>query len=259
MIRGRTLDPTEKFLPDDLTHVDELVFLSLHEQRLLGQIQARTYVNTLGLVDKVFACATLDATTTDVFRRVDALIASCIPGGYAFGASSSEVQALLSGKSTWSVHAFACAARLCWEVRSPIRIAALGSVSPLFTDMVRYLGEAATNAVDGHEVAWRREDGKLRSFAERDAVARDFQELVAGVDGILRRQADADASCFMTRIDMEPGRRRSEELQRAVHRAYRRQLIVRGSTTTRFRSILEELLSDAQAQRIQTALAALAP
>jgi len=53
VIRGRQFDFTKRFLPDGLSKVDRLDFLTSTEQRLLSQIQGRTYANIFGLVRKV--------------------------------------------------------------------------------------------------------------------------------------------------------------------------------------------------------------
>src|ERR1700710_1668039 len=52
VIRGRTFDFSKKFLPDGISKVDRLTFLSDDERRLLSQIQGRTYANMFGLVDR---------------------------------------------------------------------------------------------------------------------------------------------------------------------------------------------------------------
>ena len=52
VIRGRHFDLFRKFLPDGLSKVDELDFLTEDEQRLLSQIQGRTYANMFGLVER---------------------------------------------------------------------------------------------------------------------------------------------------------------------------------------------------------------
>src|SRR4051812_15357282 len=50
VIRGRAFDFTKKFLPDGLSNVNSLSFLTGAEKRLLSQIQGRTYANMFGLV-----------------------------------------------------------------------------------------------------------------------------------------------------------------------------------------------------------------
>ena len=52
VIRGRQLDFSKKFLPDGLSNVHQLDFLSEDEQRLISQIQGRTYANMFGLVER---------------------------------------------------------------------------------------------------------------------------------------------------------------------------------------------------------------
>ncbi len=52
VIRGREFDFTKKFLPDGLSFVDRLPFLSAGERRLLlAGAQGRTYANMFGLVE----------------------------------------------------------------------------------------------------------------------------------------------------------------------------------------------------------------
>ena len=52
VIRGRKFDFSKKFLPDGLSRIGGLEFLSADERRLLSQIQGRTYANMFGLVER---------------------------------------------------------------------------------------------------------------------------------------------------------------------------------------------------------------
>jgi len=52
VIRQRTFDTKQKFLPDGLSKVKEFTFLSEGEQRYLSQLQGRTYANIFGLVER---------------------------------------------------------------------------------------------------------------------------------------------------------------------------------------------------------------
>ena len=45
VIRGRDFDFSQKFLPDGISKLDQLGFLSGGERRLLSQIQGRTYAD----------------------------------------------------------------------------------------------------------------------------------------------------------------------------------------------------------------------
>jgi len=60
VIRGRQFDLSQRFLPNGLSKVDELPFLSSAEARLLTQVQGRTYAQIFGLVER-FITALVDA------------------------------------------------------------------------------------------------------------------------------------------------------------------------------------------------------
>src|SRR5258706_4853919 len=62
VIRGRTFDFSKKFLPDGLSRVNQLDFLSDAEKRLLSQIQGRSYANIFGLVERFIAAKVLWVT-----------------------------------------------------------------------------------------------------------------------------------------------------------------------------------------------------
>src|SRR6188474_3593573 len=52
VIRARSLDFAQKFLPDGLSKVEQLAFLGGDEKRLFSQVQGRTYANMFGLVER---------------------------------------------------------------------------------------------------------------------------------------------------------------------------------------------------------------
>ena len=52
VIRGRSFDFGKKFLPDGLSKIGQLAFLSPAEKRFLSQIQGRTYANMFALVER---------------------------------------------------------------------------------------------------------------------------------------------------------------------------------------------------------------
>jgi hypothetical protein len=105
VIRGRSFDFARRFLPDGLSKVDRLDFLSANEQRLLSQIQGRTYANMFGLVERFIAAKVLDVSREyagdqnalqalvrfgdeeikhqELFRRIERMRGG-MPGGYTF-------------------------------------------------------------------------------------------------------------------------------------------------------------------------------
>src|SRR5262245_42482632 len=62
VLKGRDFDYDSKFLPDGLSLVQDLDFLSTAEQRLLSQIQGRTYAYVFGLVERFINAKILDVS-----------------------------------------------------------------------------------------------------------------------------------------------------------------------------------------------------
>src|SRR5262245_6663654 len=60
VLRGRRFDFSKKFLPDSLSKVAQLAFLSPTEKRLFSQLQGRTYANVFGLVERFIGVKMLD-------------------------------------------------------------------------------------------------------------------------------------------------------------------------------------------------------
>ena len=62
VIQGRDFDTSQKFLPDGLSKVEELDFLSPNEKCWLSQIQGRTYANVFGLVERFINAKILEVS-----------------------------------------------------------------------------------------------------------------------------------------------------------------------------------------------------
>src|SRR5207245_8285921 len=60
VIRGHQFDTTQKFLPDGLSKVQDLGFLTPEEKRYVSQIQGRTYANMFGLVERFINAKVLE-------------------------------------------------------------------------------------------------------------------------------------------------------------------------------------------------------
>ncbi|MEO8676917.1 MAG: hypothetical protein ABI569_15185, partial [Casimicrobiaceae bacterium] len=52
VVRGRGFDFAKKFLPDGLSKVTQLTFLSADQKRFFSQVQGRTYANMFALVER---------------------------------------------------------------------------------------------------------------------------------------------------------------------------------------------------------------
>ena len=141
VIRGREFDTSHKFLPDSISGVDKLGFLSEDEALFLSQIQGRTYANIFGLVERFINCKVLELSKLhwtgdqialealvrfsdeelkhqELFRRIERMIASKMPPGYNLLPEPNAVAAAVLSKSTWAVLGVTLMIELCTRARS---------------------------------------------------------------------------------------------------------------------------------------------
>jgi hypothetical protein len=279
VLRDRRLDLSEKFLPDGLSKVQTLDFLTEHERRFLSQIQGRTYANIFGLVERFINAKILDISVQhhlgdqtalealvrfsdeeikhqELFRRVEALCEDIMPSGYTFGPAPNEVAGVVLGKSTWAVLALTCLIELFTQSHYTESIAPDEHLSLLFKDVFRFhwMEESQHAVID--EIEWRAEDAKLDVDQRTNAVS-DLIDLVGAVDGILQSQSAADARYFIQHAHPNTPTDETPRIREALLRAYRYQYIGSGVERTRFPSILKGLLSPSQFDRVVAALAPL--
>jgi hypothetical protein len=279
VIRGRTLDVEQKFLPDGLSLVSELPFLTAAERRFMSQVQGRTYANLFGLVERYINAKMLELSRhhwfgdqvalealvrlsdeelkhQELFRRIDALAASSMPPGYAVIANPNDVAQFVLGKSTWAVLALTTHIEIFTQVHYKKSIEADPDLSELWKDVFfRHWQEESQHAILD-ELEWRQEDAKLTE-AERDAAVTDLIDLVAGVDGILQGQAGADAQYFISVADRHFSVEHEQAIKAGVLKAYRWQYIVSGVQDGRFLGVLAAMITQPQLERISAALAPL--
>jgi hypothetical protein len=281
VIRGREFDFDQTFLPDGLSLADELDFLSLGERRFLSQVQGRTYANMFALVERYIGAKMLEVSRDhwlgdqtaleaivrftdeelkhqELFRRIERLVAAGMPPGYRFDVSANDVAGFILGKCTWAVLALTCHIELFSQAHYRASIGVAENLSPLFKDVFLFHWKEESQHAIIDELEWARADAKLASDAERDAAVDDLIALVGGVDGILQAQAKADAAYFLAVSGMAGDGERAQRVHDTVLKAYRWQYIVSGAMEPRFQKVLGALVSGAQMQRIQEALAPLA-
>jgi len=277
VIRGRQFDLSKRFLPDGLSRVDELPFLSSDERRFLTQVQGRSYANIFGLVERFIAAKVIDVSRDHVlgdqvalealvrftdeeikhqemFRRIEAMMGEQMPAGYTFVPEPNAVARAVLSKSTWSVLGLTCHIELFVQLHYRESIDGAQDLCPLWKDVFLFHWKEESQHAILDELEWAREDAELTKV-ERDAAVEDLIALVGAVDGILQAQAAADADYFATRCGraLTEGERRS--IGASVLRAYRWQYIVSGVQDPRFGKVLGSLIDAAQGARIQQALA----
>ena len=277
VIRGRRFDFSRKFLPDGLSQVGQLEFLSGDQRRLLGQIQGRTYANMFALAERFIGAKMLELGAEQwlgdqlalealvrfsddeikhqtLFRRIDAMIAEGMPAGYRFLPPANDFAQLVLEKSTWAVLALTCHIELFTQAHYRRSIEPDAELSELFKDVFLFHWKEESQHATLDELEWIREDSKLTHEQRNRAIA-DFIELMRALDGLLQLQAPADVEYFLKVCGERFTLAQAEALEAGVLRAYRWQYIASGVQDPRFIAILTGMITPGQSVRIGAALA----
>ncbi len=279
VIRGRRFDLDRKFLPDGLSKVNELAFLTGEEKRWLSQVQGRTYANMFGLVERFICAKTMEVSGDhilgdqvalealvrfsdeelkhqELFRRLEAMAGEQMPAGYVFLPDPNEVASVVLSKSTWAVLALTLHIELFTQVHYKESIEPDVELSELWKDVFRFHWMEESQHAIMDELEWVREDAGLTG-GERDRAVTDLIALVGAVDTILQAQAAQDTDYFIAGCNRVMGEAEAAAVQETVLRAYRWQYIVSGVQVPRFGQVLAGLITTEQADRIHAALAPL--
>ena len=277
LIRGREFDFARKFLPDGLSYVDRLPFLTADEGRLLSQVQGRTYAYVFGLVERFISAKMLERSQghvlgdqmaleglvrfsaeeikhQELFRRMEQMIGERMPPGYRMVADPNDVARAVLAASTWSVLALTCHIELFVQAHYDQSIAPRQDICPLFRDVFFYHWKDECQHVMLDELEWTAEHAKLTA-AGRDRAVDDLIGLVGAVDGILQAQAAADVEYFLAIAGREFSAAQREMLSACMLAAYRWQYIISGVQHIHFGRLLTSMTTEAQMARIQQALA----
>jgi len=276
VIRGRQFDFGKTFLPDGLSKVGQLPFLSGDEKRLFSQVQGRTYANMFALVERFIGAKVLELSRghwlgdqvalealvrltdeelkhQEMFRRLDTMMAPGMPAGYRFLPQPNDVAQAVLAASTWAVLALVCDIELFSQAHYRSSIEAETQIDPLWKDVFLFHWKEESQHATLDEIEWRAEDQRLDA-AQRDQAVSELIGLVGAVDGIVQMQAQADAQYFV-----QVAERAFDDTQvRAVHKAlldaYRWQYIVSGVQDARYLDLLGSMINAEQGARINAAL-----
>lgn len=277
LLRGRTFDFAHKFLPDGLSRVDRLDFLSGDESRLLSQVQGRTYAYVFGLVERFISAKMLEQSRAkifgdqlaleglirfsneeikhqELFRRMEAMMAPHMPAGYRQVADPNDVARAVLAASTWSVLALTCHIELFVQSHYTESIAPREDLCPLFRDVFQYHWRDECQHVIFDELEWKAEHQRL-SATERDQAVNDLIALVAAVDSLLQSQAASDTVYFCRSVERGFSIDEVIQIERSVLDAYRWQYIVSGVRHPHFSRLLTDMTTPEQVSRIETSLA----
>lgn len=280
VIRFRQLDVSAKFLPDSLSLVTQLPFLGEGQQRLLSQIQGRTYAYLFGLLERCINAKVLELARAhslgnqtavaallqfvreelkhqDLFRRIEKLAELALPPGYEMTTDPDAAAAAMLGKSTWAVLALTCFVETFTQAHYVHSIKQADGLSPLFKDVFYYhwIEEVQHAALD--ELEWQRVHTAMKPAA-LDAAVTDFVELVGMLDLTLQAQAWADAEYFCSCAGVYVSREQCNAIKACLLKAYRLQYIVSGARIERFQRALASKITPEQQARVDAAFAPLA-
>ncbi len=279
VIKGRRFDFNKKFLPDGLSQIHQLTFLNVDDQRILSQIQGRTYANVFGLVERFIAAKMIEVSAEHVlgdqialealirftdeelkhqalFRRIEGLVAEGMPEGYRFDAEPNAVAKAVLQASSWAVLALICHIELFTQAHYHQSIESDDQLSELYKDVFLFHWREESQHAILDELEWTRENEKITQL-ERDQGVDDLISLVVAIDGILQGQAKADVDYFMNLVTRSFTPTEEASLRNGVLTAYRWQYIVSGVQEPRFNELLSGMLTPEQGQKIQRALAPL--
>jgi len=277
VIRGRQFDFNKKFLPDGLSKVAGLPFLTAPEKRLFSQIQGRTYANVFGLVERFIGAKILEVSREhwlgdqvalealvrftdeelkhqEMFRRLEQMAGSGMPAGYQFLPQPNDVANAVLAASTWAVLGLTCDIELFTQAHYRQSIDPDPELSDLWKDVFLYHWKEESQHAILDEMEWLREDAKLDA-AQRDSAVNDLIALVGAVDGILQMQSKADADYFLAVCGRPLSSAEADSIRATLLRAYRWQYIVSGVQEPRFLEVLGSMITAEQGERINQALA----
>jgi len=277
VIRGRAFEFDKKFMPDGMSQVARLPFLSAADARFFSQVQGRTYANMFGLVERFIGPKILEVSRDhwfgdqtafealvrftdeelkhqELFRRIERMCAQGMPDGYAFLPDANAVASVVLGKSTWSVLALICHIEIFVLAHYRQAIAPDPDLSAVWKDVFTFHAKEESQHAILDELEWKREDAKISAEAREKGVG-DLIELVAAVDGLLQMQAPADAKYFVAHCVGPLSAAEQSQVANAFLSAYRWQYIVSGVQEPRFAGLLQKHVNGPQMTRIGQALA----
>jgi hypothetical protein len=190
VLRGRRFDLHKMFLPAGLSLVNELDFLTPDDQRLLSQVQGRTYAYLFGMVERFIGTKVLEISRQhalgdqaalealvrmtdeelkhqELFRRMESIMTEDMPAGYVATAEPNAVASAVLSKSTWAVLALTLDIELFTLAHYRASIQPRDDLCELWKDVfLAHWKEESQHAVLD-ELEFLREDARQRQGTHR--------------------------------------------------------------------------------------------
>ena len=275
-LRDRKFDFSKKFLPDGISKLDKLDFLTADERMIPSQIQGRTHANMFGFVERFIVAKILEISRNhclgdqialealirfcdeelkhqELFRRIEKMMAEGMPAGYNFPRDPNQVAAAVLEKSTWAVMALILEIEPFTQEHYKQSIEPEEKLSDLYRDIFLFHWKEEAHHAYLDELEWPLEDRKLTPL-ERERAINEVIELVGAVDGILQAQSQNDVEYFLRVSNKSFGSQEIDRLKAGLLQAYRWQYIFSGVEHPRFTQLLGSMITPSQGERIGAAL-----
>ena len=267
---GSVFDLRSKLMPDAVSLIGAFGFLTERERRLVGHIKGRTYVNMFAaleraVADEFDAWRTGDAIDSPseinisararrrTFQRMDRLLARSMPAGYR---SVVDLDSMTRGAARWDVAALGLAVELFKQAHFEACDDSDTKLSPMFRNAFLREQAGVTMQAMIAEIEWILRNADLTDDS-RDAAVDGFTELIEKLDRTLHMQAALDTRYFAMYAARALDRETLGALEAGFRKAYRGQYLTAGVTHPRFAEVLNSLVTDGQAARINRALESL--
>ena len=241
-----------KFMPDGLALIGGFQFLAEGERHLISRIQGRSYVNILALLRFTGA----DHARHALLRRMDTMMAACMPLGYSFVPDPAVVAGMIQRRSAWSVLALNCLVDLLVRAHYGLSMDPDPALDSLWQAVFHFRWEEESSRMTLDELQWRGANTQLDE-AGRDRAVGDLIGLIGVLDGIVQAQAKADAGYFSLASGRKLERSELARVGAGLLHAYRWQYILCGVQVPHFSALLGGMLNRSQYGRVAAALAPL--
>ena len=270
VLTGRTFDLTKRFLPNRLSGVDDIAFLTEEEKRTLNQIMGNAYLHLFAFVEEFIVPTVTEAALEnpygdevrqrsllrfsedelkhqELFRRSIALFTEQFGGTPQLIPGREAVAAVVRSKSKLGVLLLIDLIEWFVQVHYTEHVMDKTELDGLFRDLLKHhwLDEAQHAKMDTMLIAELVEDLPL---AEREAAIDELLELGMAVDGLLQQQIAMNVAA----LEAATGRvftaaEREEITARTLH-AWRWTFLVSGLEHPRVVKLVEEITDQGPAK-----------
>ena len=270
VLTGRTFDLTKRFLPNRLSGVDDIAFLTEEEKRTLNQIMGNAYLHLFAFVEEFIVPTVSEAALEnpygdevrqrsllrfsedelkhqELFRRSIAMFTEQFGGTPPLIPGREAVAAVVRSKSKLGVLLLIDLIEWFVQVHYTEHVMDKTELDGLFRDLLKHhwLDEAQHAKMDTMLIAELVEDLPL---AEREAAIDELLELGMAVDGLLQQQIAMNVAALEAATGRVFTAAEREEITAKTLHAWRWTFLVSGLEHPRVVKLVEEITDQGPAK-----------